>query len=172
MAAFFQAGRLQWSRKMKLIALTQGKFAKVDDEDFGVLSSCKWYLVTRENNIFYAINRSRVSMHRLILAATRNLQVDHINHDGLDNRRSNLRLCTHKENDRNRRLQRNNTSGFKGVSMVLKTGKWEAKVRYRDETGRVFNIVAGYFHDKRQAALAYNRKALEIFGKFAYLNKI
>ena len=92
---------------------------------------------------------------------------DHINGNGLDNRRNNLRTCTNAENLQNRPKQKNNTSGFKGVFLNKLTGKWEARIYSRKTRTYI-----GLYKNKIDAANAYNEKATELFGEFARLNKI
>lgn len=95
---------------MKSISLTKGKFAKVDDEDFEELNKYKW-CAGEIKGIWYAYRGKReglivkrISMHRLIMKAEKRWDiVDHINHDGLDNRKINLRIVTNSENLRNRK---------------------------------------------------------------------
>ena len=108
---------------MKQIPLTQGKFSIVDDEDFPLLSQFKWY-AHLEHGYFYATRASSrdkvtgkqkvISMSRFIMNAPKGMLVDHKNGDTLDNRRKNLRICTHAENGRNR-TKINNKHGFKGL---------------------------------------------------------
>lgn len=159
---------------MRYIELTKGYHAKVDDEDFDRLSKFNWSLhsMTRRSKKLYAathIPRSQeyITMHRLITGAQKGQSVDHINDDGLDNRKENLRVCSHAENLRNRGKNINNTSGFKGVEHK-KIGKpWMARitVNYR-------SIYLGTFKDKLDAAMAYNVAALKYHGEFARLNVI
>ena len=107
---------------MKHITLTQGKFALVDDRDFDWLSHWKWY-AQKHGNSFYTvrnawvgIKKTTIQMHRVILNASEGTEVDHINHDTLDNRRENLRVCTRSQNNMNRGVYSNNELGVKGVS--------------------------------------------------------
>jgi hypothetical protein len=92
---------------------------------------------------------------------------DHTNHDGRDNRKINLRICTNNENLRNRPKNCNNTSGFKGVSWHKRDKKWTAQIQVN------FRLkFLGYFNDRVEAAKVYNRAAIKYFGEFANLNKI
>lgn len=93
--------------------------------------------------------------------------IDHINRNKADNRFSNLRECDVQQNLINRAIQKNNTSGYKGVSWFHKRSKWVCSIKYNRKT-----IYIGTFDCKREAARAYNKKAKEIFGEFAYLNEI
>ena len=99
---------------MKTIPLTQGKVALVDDEDYEELMKYKWYARKAPNGLWYAVRSvhlsggrwKRISMHRFLMAGDSPLEVDHINGDGLDNRRANLRLVTKSGNQRNRKSHR------------------------------------------------------------------
>lgn len=156
---------------MKRIALTQGKFASVDNSDFEELSKFKWY-ASKAHKTYYA-NRAkgskgkqvRIAMHRQILSAPKGSFVDHCNHNGLDNRRSNIRLCTHADNMRNRERNRDNRSGFKGVTWDSHHKKWRANIQVN---GKDFYL--GYFFCIVKAAKAYDYIAKRYFGEFAYLN--
>jgi hypothetical protein len=106
-------------------------------------------------------------MHRVVMKAPLGMQVDHINHNKLDNQKCNLRLATHQENMWNSKIQKNNKSGYKGVSWRKQCNKWQATIKknYKD-------ISLGYYKTKEDAALAYNNAARELFGQFAFLNVV
>lgn len=157
---------------MKLIPLTQGYFVKVDDDDFDFLSQWKWHvhMDKKLGGTFYAkrkIWENKVSkdirMHRVITNAPKELDVDHMDGDGLNNQKSNLRVCTKSENQRNQRPQKGTSSQYKGVQKSGK--KWEAKIH-------VDNKVAWYksFENEIEAAIARDKKAIELHGTFARLN--
>lgn len=132
---------------MRLIQLTQNKYAKVDDQDFDFLSQWKW-----QYNGGYAIHSSRtnrLSMHLLLLQAPEGKEIDHINRDKLDNRRSNLRIVTRNENQWNRGLSRNNRSGIKGVSFIQKCKKWYASIWYES---KCYNL--GLYENLEDAVIA------------------
>jgi hypothetical protein len=151
----------------KLIPLTQGKFAIVDADDYDWLNRYKW-CVAKKRHIFYAARRTngeKISMHRVIMGATKGLLIDHKDGDGLNNRKSNLRLCTIAQNNRNSRPWQNSTSKYKGVSWSKSCRKWQARIRPNRRT-----IYLGLFDNEIEAAVAYDRKAEELFGEFAYLN--
>jgi len=151
----------------KLIPLSQGKFAIVDPEDFDELSQYKW-TAAKSPNTFYAVRSDhgrQIRMHRLITNAPKGLVVDHINHNGLDNRKSNLRLCTRSENARNQRPQTNRSSKYKGVCWHKNQKKWLARVY---SNGVTYHL--GSFKSQIAAAKAYDKKAKQLFGKFACLN--
>lgn len=154
---------------MKEIPLTKGKVALVDDEDFEWLNQWKWYC--HSNN--YACRRvtkngkSWISyMHKEILDSPGN--TDHINGNGLDNRRSNLRSCTQQQNMRNQRPVRKRASKFKGV---YNTGKGKRKP-WRAAIGDCGYKHIGYFWTQEEAAVAYNKEATRRFGEFANLNEV
>lgn len=117
--------------------LTQGEVALIDDEDFELVSAHKW-CARWENHTksFYALTNIRkpdgkwtlLGMHRLIMNAQHGEQVDHIHHLTLDNRKSELRLCTRSQNQHNRGISTNNASGFKGVSWQDNRNKWQAHI--------------------------------------------
>lgn len=162
----------QW-RKMKEIKLTQGKVALVDDGDYKYLSQFKWCAHKHRNN-FYAMRQSRINgkrksilMHREIMNAPNDRQIDHKDHNGLNNCRINLRICTNQENSRNSKCYANNMSGFKGVVWIKRERKWRAKITIKDK-----KIYLGSFLSLKDAAVAYNNAASKYFGEFALLNEI
>lgn len=153
----------------KELILSQGKVALVDDEDFDWLNQWKW-CVMRRKKTFYVVRSARshskmAYLHRVILNAPKGMEVDHINGDGLDNRRSNLRLATRAENGRNRHMQVNNKSGYKGVSWYKQYGRWRTTIKV---SGKTLNL--GYFDLPEIAALAYDEAARGYFGEFAKTN--
>ncbi|MCK9461456.1 MAG: HNH endonuclease [Proteobacteria bacterium] len=150
---------------MKKIKLTQGKYAIVDDKDFEYLNQFKWSFSGR-----YAQRVSRgkhIYMHRLILDFPSGVDIDHINCDKLDNRKSNLRVCTRSQNNANLPKPSHNTSGYKGVSWDKRACKWVARL---NKDGKL--RFSKHFDNKLDAAKAYNEKITEMFGSFAKLNNI
>lgn len=145
----------------KLIPLSQGKFAKVDNEDFDRLKDINWWCTAYG----YAKNKTVGLMHRYIIGAPPELHVDHINQDTSDNRRSNLRLATHQKNMFNRKPKKGSSSIYKGVSWINHIKKWAGEIAHAGVRYRL-----GYFVDEIECAKEYDRKALELFGDFAYLN--
>jgi hypothetical protein len=135
----------------------------IDEDDFELVSKHRWYLSKKG----YAYTAPSVRIHRLIMRPASHLQIDHINHNKLDNRKSNLRICTGEENARNCPISIRNTSGFKGVSSSLQN-------RYRIWRARIFfnkkEINIGSYKTKEEAAEAYNKMALKHYGEFAVLN--
>jgi len=150
----------------KEIQLTQGKVAIVDDEDFNFIN--QWHWNARQINGHWYAKRGEagktIFMHRIIMNAPKGLEVDHIDGDGLNNLRENLRVCTHAENLRNQRLPRHNKSGYKGVLPYI-NGKVRALIQLNGE-----KIFLGIFDNAEEAAHAYDAKAIELYGEFARLN--
>jgi hypothetical protein len=153
---------------MKEIQLTQGKIALVDDGDFERLNAFKWQ-ARKNHRVWYARRseskqpRKCITMHHYILTLPDSVHVDHRDGNGLNNQRLNLRVATHAQNQINRGLPCNNTSGFKGVSRSF--GHWRAQIT---DNGKRANL--GTYADPADAARAYDRKAKELFGEFAWLN--
>jgi hypothetical protein len=111
------------------IQLTQGQFALIDEEDFERLSKFSWIAsFTPLMNGFYAKRWNGIYMHREVMGVDGKLVVDHVNHNILDNRKSNLRVITHQQNMFNRKLHRNNSSGVAGVSFVPRRNSWEVRI--------------------------------------------
>ncbi len=155
----------------KLLPLTQGKFAIVDAADFDRLNKYKWHIIKTSRAIYASrsINRKSfrkaIRMHRAITNAPKGLVVDHINHNGLDNRKSKLRLCTPKQNARNMRPRKGCSSKYKGVSYHKVKKLFQAYIRHNSKI-----IHLGYFKNEIDAAKAYDKAAKKFFGEFAYLN--
>lgn len=158
---------------MKLIPLTQGKFAIVDDEDFEKVSKYKWCAQYKKNtDSFYAVRgtsktengirkQKTISMQRFIMDEPKGMVIDHINHATLDNRKENLRVCTIAENSRNRRVSKRNTSGFTGVSWHKQERKWHARIVFNMKT-----ISLGLYENVKDANEAYRVAAIKYFDKF------
>jgi len=108
----------------------------------------------------------KISMHRQIIGKIPiGKEVDHINHNGFDNRRCNLRICSRSQNAKNSKIRKNNTSGYNGVTFDKRAKKWRAQI-WKDNC----RIHIGLFEDKKIAARAVDKKAVELFGEFAVLN--
>lgn len=149
----------------KEIKLTNGMVAIVDDEFYEKLSRYNWYYDGKYARCI--IDGKNTAMHHLVLKPPPGLQTDHINGNKLDNRKENLRNSTQSQNMANRRVFRNNTTGYKGVYRENCTGKWRAII---NKDGVSYSL--GLFQNKHAAALAYNKAALKYFGEFALLNDI
>lgn len=156
----------------KEIPLSKGKVAIVDAADYEWLNQWKWSASENRSGTWYARRslgtrdeQHTLMMHRAILNVQSKLHVDHINGNGLDNRRFNLRLCTPAQNQYNRGICANNTSGFKGVYWVKGHEKWQAQIHVN---GKHYHL--GFFDTAEAAAYAYDTAALELHGEFAKLN--
>lgn len=150
---------------MKEIELTRGRVAQVDDEDYDALIKFSWRADEVRPGYWYAVTGTkRVYMHRLLLRAPKGKQVDHKDHDGLNNQRSNIRLCTDAQNQGNRRLDKDNTSGYKGVHWHPSNKKWIAVI------GKGPQKHIGSYDSPEEAARAYDKAALKRWGEFAKLN--
>ncbi|MEK4910603.1 HNH endonuclease [Niallia sp. FSL M8-0099] len=145
----------------------------IDSEDYEKVSKHSWKCdkngyIRRTVWIDKKAKKSTtLALHRFLLNAPDDICVDHINGDILDNRKTNLRLATKAQNNRNAKPSVLNTSGYKGVSYCKESGKWKAQVTYK---GKRVNL--GRFSSKEDAARMYNFWAADIYGEFAWLNRI
>ena len=158
------------------IPLTKGFFATIDEEDYELISKHRWYVdicPRVKGCLCYARiktdkhNPKAIYMHRLILGIHKSSipWVDHIDHNGLNNSKSNLRLVSKKENLRNMRPQIGRSSIFKGVALEKSRNNWKASIRIN---GKGKNL--GRFKTEIEAALQYDKYAKLYWGKYAYLN--
>lgn len=162
---------------MRRIKLTQGQFALIDDIDFERISQYKWHAVKASNKHSWYANtniwikkdgkkiRYSLRMHRFLLNTPKGKVVDHINGNGLDNRRENIRICDQKNNVCNAIAHRNSISKYRGVS--LQSGKWKVQIQINKK-----KIHLGYFDSEEEAAQVYNKAAKKYHGEFARLNKV
>lgn len=159
---------------MKIIktgfARSDGKYhfdAMVSDCDYDHLMQYAW--CSRPDGVISTqIGGRKVQMHRLILNAPENMEVDHIDGNRLNNQRTNLRLCNSSQNKCNRGARKDNTSGYKGVSWHKQRNKWTARIK----TPYGKYLYLGLYDDKNEAALAYNKASMEHHGEFAFINKL
>lgn len=153
------------------IQLTQGKSALVDDKDYEWLMQWKWCVSTGYAYRGFGTrkNSKGILMHREILKPKPHRFVDHINGNGFDNRRNNLRVCSRKQNNRHRIGARRTTSSrFKGVTKNRNTIRfWQAQI-----TANYKHYCLGSFASEIEAARAYNKAAKRLHGKFALLNDV
>lgn len=153
---------------MKQIPLTQGRVALVDDADFDYLSQWKWYAV-KSGRTFYARRANKndgpsvLTMHQQLYGMKK---VDHKDGNGLNNQRSNLRLCDVSQNRQNMVKTKRLTSIYKGVSWDKSRRKWDCRIRPPGQK----QIRIGRFDSETEAAKAYDEMAIAVFGEFANTN--
>lgn len=156
---------------MKYIELTNGDKTIIDDEDYEEVSKYKWRKDSLDNHVVRTFGphkgRRLIRLHRQIMKAEVGQIIDHINGNVLDNRKENLRIATKSQNGMNRSKQKNNKSGYKGVSWSNQHKRWIAQLTLNGK--RVLNKL---FKTKEEAAKAYNEAAIKYFGEFAQLNNI
>lgn len=157
---------------MKLIPLTRGYFAQVDDADYEWLNQWKWYAQVTNNNIYAKrdkkINKHRIhiAMHNLIMNPPDRMVVDHIDHNGLNCQRINMRICTHRQNTMN--SSATGASKYLGVGICSKgVNKGHITAQIHVSTKKIF---LGNFKSEEAAAIAYDKAAIQYFGEFANLN--
>lgn len=152
------------------IPLTKGKFSLIDKEDYPMVSRHKWHehdgyatkCSTRDKKRF------GIKLHRFIMRATDREFVDHINHNRLDNRKENLRICTIQQNSWNaRKTDKKKSSIYKGVCFHKATKKWRARIKINRK-----DVELGLFLTEKEAALAYNEGAIIYHKEWAVLNKM
>lgn len=141
---------------MLKVPLRNGGYTLVDDEDRWVLDR-KWY----KSPFGYVVAHKRLILHREIMQVSSGQEIDHINRDKLDNRKSNLRICTRAENNRNRGTFSNNKTGLKGA--YKRRNKYQSIIRHN---GKTFYL--GTFDTAELAHKAYINKAKELHGVFFY----
>lgn len=150
------------------IKLPTGHVVIVDQKDFRRLSAFSWTVARAKHTNYARSSQTGQPMHRYLLDAPRGSVVDHVNGNGLDNRRSNLRICTRAENLQNRRKHKVGTSRFKGVYLRYKGKKhclWMARIFVQ---GKLNSL--GLYRNEEDAAKAYDIAAIAIHGEFALTN--
>jgi hypothetical protein len=156
------------------VFLTKGQVAVIDAADVGLVERYNWhaqfesrgenwYAKTSERLPVEGYKYGRLPMQNVICGVERGVQVDHIDHNGLNNRRSNLRVATGQLNKANRRTFKNNTSGYRGVGRF--GDRWLARIRVNGK-----GLSLGVYDSPEEAAFAYNIAATMYFGEFASLN--
>lgn len=158
----------------KIIYTRKGEEILVDDEDYERLSALTWRIDSGTGYVVRTTDRDPVTrkkstehMHRVIFGLSKGdgVQVDHWNHNRSDNRKNNLRVCTQFQNQRNIRTQKNNTSGFKGVTFDRRTRRWIAQIT----VDRTLHFL-GRFTSPELAHAAYRDAATKMHGEFACLD--
>lgn len=154
----------------KEIELTQNQVALVDNEDYNFLMQRKWQ-AHKDGNTFYARynlyigmidgkeKRKTIRMHRLIMAVPKGKIIDHINGNGLDNQKSNLRICSKRQNNQNR-VHSIKSSKYPGVSWYNTINKWVARIRINGKA-----ISLGRFTNEKDAAMAYEKACRTLVGE-------
>lgn len=147
---------------MRRIKLTHGAYAFIDDEDFNKLSKNRWHLTVGGyvRSAQTGNNSKKILMHREIMGAKKGQFIDHINGNPLDNRKENLRFCTHAENRLNNKMPITNSTGFKGI--YFQDNKWTVRIKVRHK-----QIYLGRYSSKLDAAKAYQLAAHNLLGAFA-----
>ena len=150
-----------------LVPLTRGAFAVIDVGDAVLIASHNWRLAAKRGKRYACadVEGKTIQMHQLMCPLPSGDEIDHIDRDGLNNRRSNLRPATRSQNAHNIGPSTANTSGYLGVSFDRGTGRWKAVTT--DQRERIW---IGRFHTPEEAARAYDAKVRELFGEFAGVN--
>ena len=151
------------------IPLTRGYEAVIDASDAHLVEGLNWHTQSGVNTVYATRTAPKADgekqktiwMHRLIMSAPDGLEVDHIDGDGLNNRKSNLRIATRVENRQNSRRQNNNTSGYKGVCWHKGHSKWRAQIRLNNKRTHL-----GYFDCPKEAHAAYCEASVRLHGEF------
>jgi len=153
------------------IPLTRGYYAHIDEEDYHLIKDFKW-LAFNGRNTMYAARQTRdtkgkcktIFMHRIILSTPEGLYTDHIDGNGLNNTRANLRMATAIQNSTNK-IKKWGNCIYRGIVYLKKENKYKAKIMHNRK-----EIHIGRFDTALEAAKAYDKKSLELNGEFAALN--
>jgi hypothetical protein len=166
--------RVRYGYAFRRIHMAQPKYAKVDPADYKRLRGYEW-LAKKGRSSFYARRRAAGSkagkealiyLHQEVIEVPEGMVVDHINHDGMDNRRANLRAATYSQNLCHRKKRSGaKQSKYKGIYWRKKNRKWQAVITFDRK-----KIYLGYFRNEIDAAKAYDRAAMKYHGEFASLN--
>lgn len=132
--------------------------ALIDLEDIDLVKEYRWSLSTLN---YVKHNKENLYLHRLIMNCPKSMEVDHINNNPLDNRKTNLRICTHKENLKNMSLSKRNTSGYKGVSWYKRYNKWKVRIVYNGK-----DIHLGYYDTLDEAIQIRKQAEIKYFGDY------
>lgn len=155
------------------VPLTLGYEAIIDADDVHLVEKFNWHALVKKHTVYAVYTTPRdahgkqqaILMHRVLMNAPADIQIDHWDGDGLNNRRTtNLRLATHQQNNQNQRVRGDNTSGIKGVSWHARSKKWRAGIRLNGKLNHL-----GLFTDLSEAAAAYATASSELHGEFGRL---
>lgn len=160
--------------KTVAIALSQGKLCFIDRADMGIVKNYHWF-AHRNGKTFYCMThdwdkngkRVFIAIHRLLINVPKGMQIDHVDRNGLNNTRKNLRECSPIENSHNKGVTSANKSGYKGVSFYTKHNKWRASLKCNGK-----EYYGGIYSCRIAAAYRYDQIARQVFGEFAYTNFI
>lgn len=136
--------------------------ALIDLEDVDKVKEYKWHI----SHGYVRSTTANMFLHRLVMDCPEEMVIDHINHDTLDNRKSNLRVCTKQQNNMNKSFMSNNTSGYIGVHWANREKKWISKIIYKGK-----EIHLGYFNIKEDAIQARINAEIEYFGEYRNINE-
>lgn len=157
---------------MKELTTSNGIKFLVDDSDAELISGCTWGAYRRKDGKCYVqryawINGRQTTelLHRVLLNPGKGVMIDHVNHDTLDNRRSNLRICNNRQNQWNQKKHRDSKSKYRGICWHRDYEMWMARI-----SGPNGRITIGFFEDEIEAARAYDSFATSLYGEFAHLN--
>src|SRR3990167_1985734 len=158
---------------MQQLPISKGKITIISDEDYTQLAQHKWRVYINSGKLYAARwekgktmkTRKHIKMHQVIMNPLKGLIVDHIDGDGLNNRRDNLRIVSNRQNTINRRKSVGTSSQFKGVYKAKNTIKWRSYIKTNNR-----QIYLGMFDTEHQAALVYDLWAKDMFGQYAKLN--
>lgn len=153
------------------IPITKGQVLIIDHDDYELVKQYKWYATTN-CSVYYARTKkhingkiARILLHRLITNCPRDMQIDHIDGNGLNNCRDNLRVCTHSQNQHNKKKMKRNTSGYKGVFFNKRDSNWKSMIMVNKKS-----VFLGYFSNPEDAYKAYCEAAEKYHGEFKNLD--
>lgn len=155
---------------MRYLPVSGRMLTIVDDDDFSYLKEFNWKITAKTYPVAYVLRHKKqypILLHRLVMGCTWSdaKRIDHVNGNTLDNRKSNLRFCSHSQNMSNRKKVAGCTSQYLGVYFASWRNLWTAQIKHNKKKVRL-----GYFTDEKEAALAYDHAARELHGEFARPN--